>query len=56
MDCLEYLAVYNSTESILKFLSKLRDFAVVNNGTLILVIEEESLDKRIFAQLRKIVG
>ncbi|GAB6101984.1 DUF835 domain-containing protein [Thermococcus sp.] len=56
IDCLEYLAVYNSTESILKFLSKLRDFAVVNNGTLILVIEEESLDKRIFAQLRKIVG
>ena len=56
IDCLEYLTVYNSTESILKFLSKLRDFAVVNNGTLILVIEEESLDKRIFAQLRKIVG
>ncbi len=56
IDCLEYLTVYNSSESIMKFLSKLRDFAIVNKGTLILVLEEESLDKRIFTQLKKLVG
>ena len=56
IDCLEYLTVYNSPESMMKFLSKLRDFAVVTNGTLILVVEEESLDKRILAQLKKIMA
>ncbi len=56
IDCLEYLTVYNSPESMVKFLSKLRDFAVVTNGTLILVVEEESLDKRILAQLKKIIA
>ncbi|ANF23626.1 hypothetical protein A7C91_09585 [Thermococcus piezophilus] len=55
IDCLEYLTVYNSWESLMKFLSKLRDFVIVNNGTLIIVLEKESLDSRFYAQLRKLV-
>lgn len=55
IDCLEYLIVYNSWESLMKFLSKLRDFVVVNRGTLILVIEKESLETRLYAQLRKLM-
>ncbi|NJE61291.1 DUF835 domain-containing protein [Thermococcus sp. 21S7] len=55
IDCLEYLAVYNPWESLLKFLSKLRDFVVVNNGTLILVAEKTSFEPRQYAQLRKLM-
>ncbi|WP_258084378.1 DUF835 domain-containing protein [Thermococcus thermotolerans] len=55
IDCLEYLTVYNSWESLMKFLSKLRDFVIVNKGTLILVIEKESLENRLYAQLRKLM-
>jgi len=55
IDCLEYLTVYNTWESLMKFLSKLRDFVIVNKGTLILVIEKESLESRHYAQLRKLM-
>ncbi len=55
IDCLEYLTVYNSWESLMKFLSKLRDFVIVNKGTLVLVIEKESLENRLYAQLRKLM-
>jgi hypothetical protein len=55
IDCLEYLTVYNSWESLMKFLSKLRDFVIINRGTLILVIEKESLESRLYAQLRKLM-
>ncbi|ASJ04616.1 DUF835 domain-containing protein [Thermococcus barossii] len=55
IDCLEYLTVYNSWESLMKFLSKLRDFVIINKGTLILVIEKESLENRLYAQLRKLM-
>ncbi|NJE06584.1 DUF835 domain-containing protein [Thermococcus sp. M36] len=55
IDCLEYLTVYNSWESLMKFLSKLRDFVIVNNGTLIIVLGKESLEPRLYAQLKKLV-
>ncbi|WP_371731546.1 DUF835 domain-containing protein [Thermococcus sp. MV11] len=55
IDCLEYLTVYNPWESLMKFLSKLRDFAIVNKGTLVVVVEKESLEPRLYSQLRKLL-
>ncbi len=56
LDCLEYLLVYNPPDSVMKFLAKLRDFIVVNEGTLILVVDKASLGEKLSAQLRKLVG
>jgi len=55
IDCFEYLTVYNPWDSLMKFLSKLRDLVLVNNGTLILVVEKESMSKNKYAQLRKLL-
>ncbi|WP_394354750.1 DUF835 domain-containing protein [Thermococcus camini] len=54
IDCFEYLTVYNSWDSLMKFISKLRDFTIVNNGTLVVVLEKESLEPRLYFQLRKL--
>jgi hypothetical protein len=56
IDCLEYLVVYNSWESIMKFLTKLRDLILVSGGTLILVVEEGSIGRERYLQLRKLLG
>lgn len=54
IDCLEYLAMYNGFESIVKFLAALKDFALINNGVLLVVIEEDAWSKRQLAILRRI--
>ncbi len=56
IDCFEYLMVYNSWESLMKFLSKLRDIVLVNKGTLIIVLEKGGLSENRYAQLRKLLG
>ncbi|WP_232461982.1 DUF835 domain-containing protein [Thermococcus siculi] len=55
IDCFEYLTVYNQWESLMKFLSKLRDFVMMNRGTLIVVVEKDSLEPRKYSQLRKLL-
>ena len=55
IDCVEYLSMYNSWESLMKFLSKLRDLVLVKGGTLILVIDKNSIEERLFNQLRKLL-
>ena len=55
IDCFEYLSIYNSWESLLKFLSKLRDLVLITKGTLIVVLEKESLSENKYAQLRKLL-
>jgi len=54
IDCLEYLSMYNGFNSIAKFLATLKDFALINSGVLLVVIEEEAWDKRQLAILRRI--
>ncbi|MDN5320253.1 MAG: hypothetical protein PWP49_673 [Thermococcaceae archaeon] len=54
IDCLEYLAMYNGFESIVKFLAALKDFALINNGVLLVVIEEDAWSKRQLAILKRI--
>lgn len=55
IDCLEYLAVYNSWDGLMKFISKLRDFALMNNGTLVIVLDKMSLEDRLYAQLMRLM-
>jgi len=54
-DCIEYLLVYNSQESLLKFLAKVRDFVVVSNGSLILAVDPQGVEPQFIAQLRRIL-
>ncbi|RLF85882.1 hypothetical protein DRN34_04040 [Thermococci archaeon] len=54
IDCLEYLSMYNGFESTVKFLAALKDFALINSGVLLIVIEEGAWNKRQFAILRRI--
>lgn len=54
IDCLEYLSMYNGFESIAKFLAALKDFALINEGVLLVVIEEDAWNKRQLAILRRI--
>ncbi|BAA29602.1 DUF835 domain-containing protein [Pyrococcus horikoshii] len=42
IDCLEYLVLYNGFENTAKHLAILRDYATVNNGTLILITSKEA--------------
>ncbi|CAB50438.1 DUF835 domain-containing protein [Pyrococcus abyssi] len=39
IDCLEYFSIYNGFENTLKYLAMLRDYAVLHNGTLIIVTD-----------------
>ena len=55
MDCIEYLMVYNSWDSLLKFLSKLRDFALVSGGSLVVVVDRNSFEPTKYAQLVKLM-
>ncbi|WP_460127771.1 DUF835 domain-containing protein [Thermococcus prieurii] len=55
MDCLEYLSMYNHWDSLMKFLSKLRDLVLVRGGTLIIVVDRNSVEERLFNQLRKLL-
>ncbi len=56
IDCLEYLLLYNGFEAVVKFLATLVDLAIVNNGVLYVVVDNETLEKRQFATLRRIFG
>ncbi|AIF69946.1 hypothetical protein PAP_07785 [Palaeococcus pacificus DY20341] len=56
IDCLEYLLIYNETSAIMKFLTKLTDFALINNSTLILVADKSALGEKQWALLNKLLG
>jgi len=54
IDCPEYLAMYTGFDSLAKFFASLKDFALINSGVLLVVIEEEAWDKHQLAILRRI--
>ncbi|ASJ03058.1 hypothetical protein A3L09_07215 [Thermococcus profundus] len=56
VDCLEYLIIYNHEEGFLKFISQVRDFVVLSGGTLILVVDPESVGERLMAQLERLLA
>ncbi|WP_048148524.1 DUF835 domain-containing protein [Palaeococcus ferrophilus] len=45
-DALEHVMMYNGLEVTLKFLSKLKDFAQLYNGSLIVVAEKEAFEEK----------
>ena len=55
IDCLEFLTLYNGIEPIMKFLSSLRDFAILYNGSLVLVTNPSAWNKREWTLLRKLL-
>ncbi|WP_461862811.1 DUF835 domain-containing protein [Thermococcus sp.] len=54
INCLEYLRIYNSFNSLLKLLHALRDYAIIYDGTVIIEIEEESWDEKERVLLKEI--
>ena len=55
IDCLEYLIMYNSFESIVKFLSSLRDFVILYNGSLIIITNPSAWNKKEWALLKRLL-
>ncbi|WP_054839579.1 DUF835 domain-containing protein [Thermococcus sp. JCM 11816] len=54
IDCLEYLMLYNDFKSVLKFLSALKDYVVIQYGSgLIVFVDEEVLSNQERALLLK---
>ncbi len=52
---LEYLRLYNDFSSIAKFLATLKDYVSVNEGTLIVVLDEKAWEKKEFHLLTRIL-
>ncbi|AHF79433.1 DUF835 domain-containing protein [Thermococcus paralvinellae] len=55
IDCLEYLIMYNSFESIVKFLSSLRDFVIIYKGSLIIVTNPSAWSKKEWMLLKRLL-
>ncbi|HHI00628.1 MAG TPA: DUF835 domain-containing protein [Thermococcus litoralis] len=55
IDCPEYLKTYNGFETLVKFLASLKDFTLLYNGVLILVVEEEAWEKRELKILKRVL-
>ncbi|KUJ99013.1 MAG: Uncharacterized protein XD43_1317, partial [Thermococcales archaeon 44_46] len=55
IECPEYLKTYNGFEALVKFLASLKDFTLLYNGVLILVIEEEAWEKRELKILKRVL-
>ncbi|WP_297073974.1 DUF835 domain-containing protein [Thermococcus sp.] len=51
IDCVEYLLLENKPESVLKFIASLRDLATLNRGILLVSVEKEALDEKLFNML-----
>ncbi|MDK2869970.1 MAG: hypothetical protein PWP39_1205 [Pyrococcus sp.] len=56
IDALEYLTIYNGFEAIAKFLATLRDFAILDNGTVIIITEKKAWKDREWALLTSLLG
>ncbi|ASJ01984.1 hypothetical protein A3L09_01260 [Thermococcus profundus] len=48
IDCIEYLILENGEEAILKFITSLKDLTSINRGILLVAIDKNAVDKRVF--------
>jgi hypothetical protein len=55
LDCLEYLTLENGFSPVLKFLTTLRDYAVLHDGTVIILGDDSFLEERERRVLRKLL-
>ncbi len=56
IDCLEYLIMYNSFEAVAKFLSSIRDYIMMYEGTLILVTNPSVWSEKEWALLKRLLS
>nr|WP_240922809.1 DUF835 domain-containing protein [Thermococcus sp. Bubb.Bath] len=56
IDGIEYLNMYNGFEAIAKFLSTIRDVAYINEGSIIVVTEENTWSEREWKLLMRLVN
>ncbi|MDV3103163.1 DUF835 domain-containing protein [Thermococcus waiotapuensis] len=54
VECLEYLALHNGFESLLKFLNTLRDYAILHGGKVYLVTDPSAWTEREYALLERL--
>lgn len=55
LEGLEYLKLYNDFRAIAKFLTSLRDYVAVSNGTLVLVLEKDAWEEREMKTLERLL-
>ncbi|WP_394335178.1 DUF835 domain-containing protein [Thermococcus gorgonarius] len=55
IECLEYLALHNGFNSLLKFLNTLRDYAILYGGTVYLVTDPLAWTDREYALLERLI-
>ncbi len=55
LNALEYLIMYNGFSPTLKLLAKLRDFAQLHGGTLVIVTEREAFEDREWNLLKRLL-
>ncbi|ASJ03791.1 hypothetical protein A3L09_09655 [Thermococcus profundus] len=53
LDGLEYLLLHNDFKGVMKFLASLKDYVLLSNSLLVVVIDEETLGRREFSVLRR---
>lgn len=51
IDGIEYLILENGTEAVFKFLTSLKDFAIINRGIILVAIDRDTLDEKDFYTL-----
>ncbi|WP_048149928.1 DUF835 domain-containing protein [Palaeococcus ferrophilus] len=56
IDCVEYLAVYNGVEAVIKLLSAIRDMALITGGTVIIVTDKNAWEEKDWKLLQRLVG
>lgn len=55
LDCLEYLCTYNEFTSLAKFLTALKDYVIIHEGTLILITEEAAWGEKEWNMLKRLL-
>lgn len=46
VDCLEYLIIYNGFEAVFRFVTSLKDYAMLAGSSIILTVREGTLNER----------
>lgn len=53
LDCFEYLVLENGFKPVFKFLTSLKDYALLNNAVILLPLFKNALDEREYALLNR---
>ncbi|AEC52060.1 hypothetical protein PNA2_1145 [Pyrococcus sp. NA2] len=56
IDCPEYLSIYNGFENTVKYLAMLKDYAIINDGTLVIVTSKDAWDAKQWSILTNLLS